>query len=322
MITAAQLRGCYPAVITPMKETGGEIKVDFYHFYKVIEQVVEAGCSGLVIAGTTGQSATVTHSEHIELVTRGADYARGHAQKLGRKIQVIGSAGSNSTNEALYLMREIQRETKLDAFLHVTGYYNNPPQEGLIKHYRTVADLAAEYDTAVVMYNVPSRTKSNIEAATAIELAKQPAIIAVKEASGDLEQVKRIIDGTRGMDFTVVSGEDDQVAAIMKMGGSGVISASANRWPREFQVLTELALAGEHDKAAELQAALLPCVRATFSVKNPIPLAYMFGTKVRLPLVTISELAPETQAKAIATINAALAIDEFPHVENLAAARR
>lgn len=314
MMRATDLRGCYPAVITPMKDADGEIKVDFYHFYKLIEQVLEAGCSGIVIAGTTGQSATISHSEHIELVTRGAEYARGHAERLGRTIQVIGSAGSNSTAEALYLSREILRSTRLDAFLHVTGYYNNPPQEGLLKHYRAVADLSAEHDTAVVLYNVPSRTRSNIEAATCIALAEHPAIVAVKEASGDIDQIQHILDETDRDAFTVVSGEDHMVADIIRRGGTGVISASANRWPREFQTLAELALAGEHEKAEELQAALLPCIEAVFAVKNPIPLAHMFGTLVRSPLVTVDELSEPGRSKALERINAALAIQEFPHV--------
>ncbi len=314
MLAATDLLGCYPALITPMREEEGELKIDFFHFYKMIEAVLDARCSGIVIAGTTGQSSTLSLEEHIELVARGADYARGHARRLGRSVQVIGSAGSNSTRESIFMMAEILKRAKVDAFLHVTGYYNNPPQEGLLKHYRTVADYAGESDTAVILYNVPGRTKSNIEAATCIKLARHPAIIAVKEASGDLEQVQAILDGTDRATFTVVSGEDHLVADIIRRGGTGVISASANRWPAEFQSLTELALGGEHDKAEALQKALLPCVEAVFCVKNPIPLAHMFNTGVRSPLVTIDEMTPENQEKAVATINAALAIRRFPHV--------
>jgi 4-hydroxy-tetrahydrodipicolinate synthase len=318
VLTAADIKGCYPAVITPMKNNHGNVVIDWEKFFKLVEQAVDAGCTGIVIAGTTGQSSTISHAEHIELVSRGSVHARTYAERQGRRFQIIGSAGSNSTAESLYLMESILREARVDAFLHVTGYYNNPPQEGLLKHYRTVADFALRHDVGVVLYNVPSRTKSNIESETAIELSVHPAILAVKEASGDLEQIRRIIEGTRGRDFTVVSGEDDQVAAIMRMGGSGVISASANRWPREFQTLTELAAAGEHEKAEELQKALLPCVRATFSVKNPIPMHYIFGSAIRLPLVTLDELKPDAREKARAIINEALAIEEFPHVEAVA----
>lgn len=318
MLNATQLTGCYPAIITPMKEVDGDVKIDYDHFFRIIERILEAGCTGIVIAGTTGQSSTLSHGEHIELVVRGSAHARRHAKRLGRAVQVIGSAGSNSTAEALYMSERVIEEAELDALLHVTGYYNNPPQEGLLKHFRKVADFCAERDMGIVMYNVPSRTKSNLEAATCIELAKHPAIIGVKEASGDLKQVGEILAKTDRESFTVVSGEDDQVAAIMRMGGRGVISASANRWPREFQVLTELANAGNHAAAAELQEALLPCVRAVFSAKNPIPLHHMFNTAIRLPLVTVSELSPATQEKVLAIIGEAEAIAEFPHVAGVA----
>lgn len=314
MLAAAAIKGCYPAVITPMLERNGHVAIDWDTFFRLIEKAVDAGCTGIVFAGTTGQSATISHSEHIELVARGSVHGRSYAEKRGRGFQIIGSAGSNSTAESLYLMESILREARVDAFLHVTGYYNNPPQEGLLKHYYKVADFALAHDVAVVMYNVPARTKSNLEAETVCELARHPAIKSVKEASGDLAQIQRIIEGTRGEDFTVVSGEDDQVAAIMKMGGSGVISASANQWGREFQRMTELAAEGRHDAAAELQEALLPCVRATFCVKNPIPMHHILGSAIRLPLVTVDELKPEARDKAKATIATALAIKSFPHV--------
>ncbi len=317
MITSQDLKGCYPALITPMKDHHGEIKIDFYHFYKLIEDAIDSGCAGILIAGTTGQSATISLDEHVELVARGAEYARGHAEKIGRKVLVIGSSGSNSTEEALYLSREISRETHIDAFLHVTGYYNNPPQEGLLKHYRKVADFAAERDSGVILYNVPSRTNSNIEPSTCIELARHPAILAVKEASGNLTQVDEIIAGTREEDFTVLSGEDHLVADIIKRGGTGVISASANMWPREFQTLTDLANAGEHEKAAELQEALLPCVNAVFSIKNPIPLHHMLKTSLRSPLVDLHEVNEDQKAIALEKIKKATSINVFPHVKEL-----
>lgn len=314
MLPATELRGCYPALITPMREVYGEFVIDFEAFYKKIEDVIDAGCSGIVIAGTTGQSATLSHSEQIELVTRGSVHARIYAEKKDRKVQVIGSAGSNSTREAIYMMQSINREAQVDGYLHVTGYYNNPPQEGLLKHFLAVADEAAREDAAIIMYNVPSRTKSNLESESVIELARHPAVIAVKEASGDIDQIQRILDGTMRDEFTVISGEDHMVAEIMKRGGTGVISASANQWPREFQAMCDLALAGEHDKAAELQEALLPCINAVFCAKNPIPLHYMNNTGIRLPLVTVDDLNPETRKEVIETIEAALAIKEFPHV--------
>lgn len=314
MITAQQLRGCYPALITPMRNEEGRTVIDVEAFYRMISDVIDAGVSGIVIAGTTGQSATLTHDEQVDLVNDGALYARGYAAGKGRRIHVIASAGSNSTAEAADMSRRILSVGRVDALLHVTGYYNNPPQEGLLKHFALMADIAAECDTAIILYNVPGRTKSNIEAETVIELARHPAVIAVKEASGDIDQIQRILDGTDRESFTVVSGEDHMVADIVRRGGTGVISASANRWPREFQTLCDLALAGEHDKAAELQAALLPCVDAVFCVKNPIPLHWMFCTDLRAPLCRVDELREPARAKAMATIQRALDIRSFPHV--------
>ncbi|MEQ8820915.1 MAG: 4-hydroxy-tetrahydrodipicolinate synthase [Sumerlaeia bacterium] len=321
MLKAKDLRGCYPALITPMMEEEGQIVVDIDKFHQVIAQVVDAGVSGVLIAGTTGQSATLTHEEHVKVVVEGAIYARGYAAGQGREIQIIASAGSNSTHEALDLSRRILLEGKVDALLHVTGYYNNPPQEGLLAHYKKVADVAAEFESSVILYNVPSRTNSNIEAATAIELAKHPAIIGVKEASGNIEQIKQILDGTDREQFAVVSGEDHMVADIIAMGGQGVISATANVWPGEFQTLCNLALAGEMDKARELQEALMPCVQATFSVKNPIPLHHILDSKIRLPLVTMDQLEDEKRRMALEKIDKALAIKSFPHVGDVAGPR-
>lgn len=314
MLSASQLRGCYPALITPMRETAGRVVVDTKAFHDLIQHVIDHGVAGFVIAGTTGQSATLTHDEQIELVNDGALFARGYAAGKGRGVQVIASAGSNATHEAEHLSRGILAKGRVDGLLHVTGYYNNPPQEGLIKHFARMGDIAGDHGVGVILYNVPSRTRSNIDADTAIELAKHPAIVALKEASGDLDQVQRILDGTDRKSFAMLSGEDHLVADIIKRGGTGVISASANRWPREFQTLCELALAGDHAKAAQLQEALLPCVAATFCVKNPIPLHHMMGSALRLPLVAVEELREPGRSAALAKIAAAESIEAFPHV--------
>lgn len=315
MLRATELRGCYPALITPMRQEEGRVVIDMEAFYRQIAHVIDCGVAGIVIAGTTGQSATLTHDEQIKLVNDGALYARGYASGKGRKVQVIAAAGSNSTAEAVYMSRCILAEGRVDALLHITGYYNNPPQEGLLKHFHLMGDLAAENDSSIILYNVPGRTGSNLEAETVIELAKHPAIVGLKEASGKLEQVQAILDGTRREEFTVVSGEDHLVAEIIRRGGGGVISASANRWPREFQRLCDLGLAGDHGRAAELQTALLPCVEAVFAIKNPIPLHHMFGSDLRAPLVRVGELREPKRSDVMAKIEKALAISSFPHVE-------
>ena len=314
MITARNLRGCYVAIITPMTITEGNSypQVDLNKMYSLIRENIDAGVTGLVFAGTTGQSATLSHDEHVEVATKGAAYAHWYSNETGKNVQIIAGAGSNSTNEAISLSERITAAAPIDALLHVTGYYNNPPQEGLVAHFEAVAEAMAPHRTPIILYNVPGRTSSNLSAETIIQLSKHPNIIGVKEASGDLEKIEKIIAETDRKTFQVVSGEDHLVYDIMKRGGTGVISAAANRWPREFQVLTELAEEEKWEEAEELQKALLPCVKAVFCAKNPIPLCHMFGSEVRLPLVKITQLADSEKYENI--ISEAMAIETFPHV--------
>jgi 4-hydroxy-tetrahydrodipicolinate synthase len=316
MLSARDLNGCLVALITPMRRMGDKLGIDKAKFQKVIENAIDGGVAGIVIAGTTGQSAALYHEEQINLVIEGSLYARGYASGRRREILIVAAAGSNATHEALHLSRGILDQADVDALLHVTGYYNNPPQEGLARHFEAVADLAGEYDTPIILYNVPSRTASNLEAATVLRLSRHPAIVGIKEASGKLEQIRIILDNTERDHFAVLSGEDHLVYEIMKMGGQGVISATANRWPREFQRLCDLARAGQWEKAEALQKALLPCVEATFCVKNPIPLHHMFGTDVRPPLINLRELPEPMLSQCLEKINRAQAIEQFPHMDS------
>lgn len=317
MITPQQFRGAHVALVTPMKPVGSLMGIDFQKVYELVDQVLEGGASGVLFAGTTGQSATLSHDEQVDLCTRGIEYARNRAAELGRPVTCLASAGSNSTDEALHLSERIVRAIQPDALLHVTGYYNNPPQEGLLRHFTAVADLCGKLDTGVILYNVPSRTNSKIEPETVIRLAQHPAIVAVKDATGDLEGLDRVAAETDRSNFSLISGEDHLVVEVMRRGGVGVISASANRWPAEFQRVTELSAAGDWEAAEELQAALQPCVDAVFCVKNPIPLHHMLATGLRAPLLGVEELEPAKRDAALATISAAEAIAEFP---NMAAA--
>ncbi|MGL4514818.1 MAG: 4-hydroxy-tetrahydrodipicolinate synthase [Lacipirellulaceae bacterium] len=314
MITPRQLHGAHVALVTPMKPVGSLMAIDFDRVYQLIDSVLDAGVAGVLFAGTTGQSATLSHDEQVDLCTRGIEYARAKAQDLGRRIVCLASAGSNSTDEALHLSERIAAAIQPDALLHVTGYYNNPPQEGLRAHFTAVGNLAERLDTSVILYNIPGRTGSRIEAETLISLAEHPAIVAVKDATGDLAALERVAEATDRDTFALLSGEDHLVVEVARRGGVGVISASANRWPREFQRLAELAIGGEWSAADELQAALQPCVDAVFCVKNPIPLHHLLGTGLRMPLVTIDELDAPNRERATATLRAAEAIREFPHV--------
>jgi len=316
MFTAEQIEGCYVALITPMRQVGYKhiYEVDYDHYFEVIRSCVDAGVTGLLFAGTTGQSATFSHDEHVEVATRAITYAHKYVREQGQKVQIFASAGSNATFEAVELSERIVSSVQVDALLHVTGYYNNPPQEGLIAHFETIANALQPHQVPIIMYNVPSRTKSDLAAETTIQLACHPNIIGIKEASGDLGKVDQIIAHTNSRQFRVVSGEDHLVYEIMRSGGTGVISATANRWPEEFQQLTELCKEGQWEAGEELQEALLPCCEAVFCVKNPIPLAYMFNSSVRLPLVGISQLKEPIRQEAERKIQKALSIESFPHV--------
>lgn len=316
-MTAAQLRGAYVALVTPMTQVGREIVIDIPAYRRLLANCVEAGIAGVVVGGTTGQSSVLATDELLTLIHEACHFGRDYAAARGRTLQVIAGAGSNDTAKAVAMTRRLCEATEVDALLHVTGYYNNPPQEGLLRHFQAVADAALDCGRGIILYNVPSRTRSHLEVATVAELAAHPGVIGLKEACGDIEHVAHVIEATRGQDFSVVSGEDDQVAKIIALGGTGVISASANQWPREFTVLSELALDGRTREAAELQAALLPCIRAVFAAKNPIPLHHMADTRLRLPLVEVSELSEPVRSKVLATIASALAIEVFPHVTPL-----
>lgn len=316
MITAKNLEGCYIALITPMRRSAEDSwpQVDFDQLYELIRQAVDAGVTGLVFAGTTGQSATLSHDEHVEVATKGAAYAHWYAHEQGRSVQLIAGAGSNATHEAVELSERIAASAPLDALLHVTGYYNNPPQEGLEAHFEAIASAMESRRVPIILYNVPGRTNSDLSAETVVRLAAHPNIIGIKEASGNLEKIEEILARTDREEFRVVSGEDHLVYEIMRRGGTGVISATANRWPRPFQRLCDLCREEQWGEASELQEALLPCCRATFSVKNPIPLAYMFNSELRLPLVGLGQLNAALREQAEGIIREALAIEQFPHV--------
>jgi len=281
-IQVQELQGVYTALITPMHE---DKSIDYGKLDMLIDDQVEAGVDGVLACGTTGQSATLSHEEHADLAEHIFNYVDGRAR-------VMVSAGSNSTREAIVLSQEIERRIGPTTFLHVTGYYNNPPQEGLIAHYEAVAEAIGP-ESNVVLYNVPGRTNSKIKAGTAVELAGHPKIIGIKEASGDLEQAEKIIRGTNPDNFRLMSGEDNLVTKIIELGGFGVISATANIAPAYFSRMVQAALDPMHEdhrRMHEMQQYINPLVEAVFCAKNPIPLAHMFDTDVRLPLVKLPRI--------------------------------
>jgi 4-hydroxy-tetrahydrodipicolinate synthase len=214
------------------------------------------------------------------------------SRRIDGRCQIIASAGSNSTDEALSLSNAIEGELGPTTFLHVTGYYNNPPQAGLRAHFLALADGLKFPQSNIIIYNVPSRTGSNMEAATTIELARHSRIAGIKESSGNLAQVKEIIEHTDAATFRVLTGECNQIEQTIAMGGFGAISATANLAPRLFVDMARAALKGEVERARDLQEKAMPAVQAVFAAKNPIPLAMLFGSHLRLPLVALPDLQP------------------------------
>ncbi len=279
-------QGCFVPVITPMTKAE---EIDYPKLESIIEDLIAAGVDGIVPCATTGQSTTLSHDEHAALAERVCSLVHG-------RTKLIVYAGSNSTREAIALSRSVEERIGPSTLLHVTGYYNCPPQTGLIKHFTAVTDALRHAESNIVMYNVPSRTTSNMTAETAIELAKNPRIIGTKEASGNIEQIKTIIQNTDAASFRVVSGEDKQTVEITELGGFGVISASANAAPSFFTRMTRAALEakshGDFAEAYAMQNHINPLIDAVFCAKNPIPLAHMFGTYLRLPLCRVEEIEP------------------------------
>jgi 4-hydroxy-tetrahydrodipicolinate synthase len=243
------------AMVTPFRDGA----VDTEALGKLVEMQVEGGTHALVPCGSTGESATLTHDEHLEVVKHVVRFARG-------RLPVIAGSGSNSTAEAIRLTRGAEAAGAAGALL-ISPYYNRPTQEGIYRHYVAVAEAVG---FPILIYNIPARTGSNILPETIIRLAQVPNIAGVKEASGSLAQVMEILAGA-GPDFAVISGDDILTLPIMAAGGKGVISVVSNVVPREFATLASTLLEGDIVKARALMQRLLPLVRALGLEVNPIP---------------------------------------------------
>jgi 4-hydroxy-tetrahydrodipicolinate synthase len=267
------------ALITPFRN--GEFDEQAYR--DLIEWQISSGTDGLVPCGTTGESATLSHDEHHRVVEVCIDAVEG-------RVPVIAGAGSNSTREALRLTRHA-KEAGADGALLITPYYNKPTQEGLYRHY---SHIAANVDIPIVMYNVPSRTGTNLLPETVARLAEVPNIVGVKEATADMRQVSRIVQ-LCGDSVAVVSGDDFTVLPLLAVGGKGVISVVSNIAPADMAALVDSFFEGNLEKAAELHHRLSPLADAMFLETNPIPVKTalsMMGKvdpELRLPLVPMSD---------------------------------
>lgn len=287
--------GVLPAIITPFKRNSA-MGLDVQGLERNIGFLLSCGIHGIVPCGSTGESATLTFEEHEKVIEIAVD-------KVNGRILVLAGSGSNNTAEAVRLTKAA-KDIGADGVLVISPYYNKPNRSGLIKHYTKLADL----DIPVVMYNVPGRTGQNLEPDLVAELARHPNIVAIKEASGNIGQISRIIEETQDDDFVVISGDDNITLPIMALGGAGVISVAANVDPKRMVALYEAMKHGDYQKALVLHYALSPLLRAMFIDTNPIPvkkaveLLGMAGGPVRLPLDDLDEKKTEQLKKILATI--------------------
>ncbi|VVB93120.1 4-hydroxy-tetrahydrodipicolinate synthase [uncultured archaeon] len=271
--------GVLPALITPFTKDN---KVDVEGLQQNVGFLIEGGVSGMVPCGTTGESATLSIKEHEKVIETTVDCS---------SVPVVAGTGSNSTTEALELTR-FAHDAGADAALLITPYYNKPNDRGMLAHFKTVANAV---DIPLILYNVPSRTGINLKPEVVAQLAKESNIIGVKEASGNLDQVTRIIELTQDEDFVVFSGDDGLTLPIMALGGVGVISVVANVAPRMVVSMVEAFRNGNIGEARKLHLALAPLIRAVFLETNPIPIkkaVELIGLPagdLRLPLAGLSE---------------------------------
>ncbi|MDB4880763.1 MAG: dapA [Gemmatimonadetes bacterium] len=289
------LTGCGTALATPFT-TGGA--VDERALRGFVDWQLDEGIDFVVPCGSTGEAATLTPAEHRRVVEITVDQVRG-------RVPVVAGAGSNDTAKAIENSR-VMREAGATHLLHVSPMYNKPPQRGIVAHFLAVADAT---DLPIVVYNVPGRTGSNVEAATTLELAKHERIIAVKEASASLAQITDCIRG-RPRGFAVLSGDDELTLPILALGGDGLISVVSNVVPKLMTGLVRLGREGKLDEARELHMRLLPWMRAAFIESNPLPVKAALGMMrkmenvLRAPLVAMDAKHERTVSDALKTAGA------------------
>ncbi len=285
-----EFRGSIVAMITPFTEEG---KIDRAGVERLINFHIENGTDAILLAGTTGESATLTHDEHKELIKMGVEIANG-------RIPIVAGTGSNSTAEALELTK-CAKEAGADAALLITPYYNKPTQKGMYLHFKKIAE---EVDIPIILYNVPSRTGINLLPDTVAKLSEIPNIVAVKEASGNLGQMVQIVRGVKP-GFKLMSGDDQLLLPILSIGGTGVISVVANIIPRDMAQMIKEWEAGNVEKAREMYLKMYPLAQAMFYETNPIPVKTAAGLlglptgPLRLPLAPMDDANLEKMKKAM-----------------------
>ena len=285
--------GAGVAIITPMTETGA---VNYPKLEEILEYQIANGTDAIIICGTTGESSTLSHEEHLEAI-------RFTAEKVAGRIPVIAGTGSNCTETAIYLSQEAEKYG-VDGVLLVTPYYNKATQKGLIAHFTKIANFIK---IPVILYNIQSRTGVNIAPETMAYLAKNVEnIVGVKEASGNISQIAKIAE-LCGESFDIYSGNDDQVVPLLSLGGKGVISVLSNIAPKETHDIVAKFMDGDVKGSRELQLRALPLIEKLFCEVNPIPVKAamnMLGWEVGPLRMPLSEMEEEHQKELKAAMDA------------------
>lgn len=274
------ITGSLVAIVTPMFEDG---RLDFTRLRSLVDWHIGQGTEGIVVVGTTGESPTVNVDEHCELIQCVVDHA-------GGRVPVVAGTGANSTVEAVELARFAQG-AGASAHLSVVPYYNRPTQEGLYRHFRTIAEAV---ELPLILYNVPGRTVADLANETVLRLAQVPNVVGLKDATGSLDRVCDLVERAPA-DFALYSGDDMSSAAFLMLGGHGVISVTANVAPRAMHLLCQAAAQGDLTSLREINASLTGLHRDLFCEANPIPVKWavarmgLIDDGIRLPLTPLAE---------------------------------
>lgn len=282
-------KGCGTAISTPFNDEGVNLK----EFARLIEDQIKNQVDSIIVCGTTGESATMSEEERLQTIECAVKTANG-------RVPIIAGTGSNNTKAVIEMNKKVEN-LGVDGLLIVTPYYNKTTQQGLIEHYKTIAQNTK---LPIILYNVPSRTGVNIKPETCLELSKIDNIVAIKEASGDLSQIAMIANLCRD-NLTIYSGNDDQIIPILSLGGKGVISVLSNIKPKYTHDMCEEFFKGNVKEAAKMQIDAIPLIKTLFSEVNPIPvkaalnmIGYDYGIP-RLPLIEMSKEGKEKLKKIL-----------------------
>ncbi len=275
------IQGSIVAIVTPMFEDGS---VDWKGLEKLVEWHIAQGTNSIVAVGTTGEASTLSLAEHKQVIKEIVRVAN-------KRIPIIAGTGANSTHEAIELTKEA-KELGADAALLVTPYYNKPTQEGLYQHYKAIAEAV---DLPQILYNVPGRTGVDMLNETVIRLADIPQIVGIKDATGDVPRGQALIEGLRGKEMTVYSGDDATAYQLIALGALGNISVTANIAPKEMSQICAAAISGDAERAETLNNEIANLHNILFCESNPIPVKWalhemgLIGTGIRLPLTPLAE---------------------------------